>query len=71
MYNMNPYEAINHPNFSHARQGKGLWRDIVWIYHFDKESPSGVILVSSGQSSEVDPILRAVKHTSPLSPDER
>ena len=68
---MNVSEAINHPNFSHARQGKGCWREIVYIYHRDKSSPSGVSLAASGKTSEVDPILRNIENTSPLSPDER
>jgi hypothetical protein len=64
-------EAIESPLFIHARQGKGLWRDIVYIYHKDSTSPSGKILAASGTSAEVDPILAEVKRTSALSPDER
>lgn len=63
-------EAIRHPNFSHARAGRGCWRDTVNIYHRDPTSPSGVIMVSGGYASEVDPLLRAIRHTSALSPTE-
>lgn len=67
---MNTREAIHHPNFSHARQGTGCWRDQVWVYHRDPESPSGVLAVAAGPSAEVGPILRE-RGTSPLSPTER
>lgn len=63
--------AVRHPNFSHARQGDGCWRDVVWIYHRDVNSPSGVRLAASGDQSVVDPIIRAVRQTSALSPTER
>jgi hypothetical protein len=64
-------EAIHHPNFSHCRQGDGCWRDIVWIYHRDHNSPSGVKLAASGESAVVDPLVRAIRRTSALSPTER
>lgn len=63
-------EAIRHPNFSHARAGNGCWRDSVRIYHRDPTSPSGVMMVSSGDASEVDSLLRAIRNTSALSPTE-
>jgi hypothetical protein len=68
---LTPHEAIAHENFSHSRQGTGCWRDVVWIYHRDKTSPSGVRLVASGDAQDVDPILRNYRNTSPLSPTER
>jgi hypothetical protein len=64
-------EAIEHPKFSHARQGDRCWRDVIWIYHFDSDSPSGVKLVSSGYTAEVEPMLRKIQKTSQLSPTER
>lgn len=68
---MSVREAITHPSFSHARAGSGCWRDVRWIYHRDKSSPSGVSLVAGGDASEVEPILRETRNTSPLSPTER
>jgi hypothetical protein len=38
---------VNHENFSHTRMGDGCWREVVWIYHHDPKSPSGVSLVGS------------------------
>jgi hypothetical protein len=64
-------DAINSPNFSHSRAGDGCWRDVRWIYHLDNASPSGVKLVAAGDKSVVEPILRQLKNTSPLSPTER
>jgi hypothetical protein len=64
-------DAIASPNFSHARAGSGCWRDVVWLYHRDPESPSGFTLAASGDKSEVEPLLRARRNTSPLSPEER
>jgi len=63
-------EAIRHKNFSHARAGRGCWRATVRIYHRDPTSPSGVIMMSSGDASEVDPLLRSIHNTSALSPTE-
>lgn len=63
--------AVRHPNFSHARQGDGCWRNTVWIYHRDEKSPSGVKLAVGGDAAVVDPIIRAVQRTSALSPSER
>lgn len=63
-------DAIASPKFSHARQGDGCWRNVVWIYHFAPESPSGVLLAASGDASEIDPLLRAKRNTSALSPTE-
>lgn len=63
--------AVRDPNFSHARQGDGCWRDVVWIYHRDPKSPSGVTLAVGGDSAVVDPIIRKMRQTSALSPTER
>lgn len=63
--------AVRHPNFSHARQGTGCWRDLVWIYHRDPASPTGVKCAVGGDSAIVDPIIREVRRTSALSPTER
>ncbi len=63
-------DAIASPDFSHARAGDGCWRTVVWIYHRDHKSPSGVSLVASGDKSIVEPLLRNRRNASPLSPDE-
>jgi hypothetical protein len=63
--------AIMHPAFSHARSGDGCWRDLVWIYHTNNASPTGVTLVISADKSVAEPLLRAKRATSPLSPSER
>ncbi len=66
-------EAINHPAFSHARQGSGCWRDVVWIYHLDPASPSGVTLAPIEEqytAADANALLRA-RRTSALSPTER
>ena len=63
--------AVRDPAFSHARRGDGCWRDVVWVYHRDPKSPSGVTLAVGGDASVVDPIIRAVRHSSALSPTER
>jgi hypothetical protein len=63
-------QAIQSESFSHARAGDGCWRDIVWVYHRDAESPSGYTLAASGDKSVVEPLLRD-RQTSPLSPTER
>lgn len=63
--------AVRDSAFSHARQGDGCWRNTVWIYHRDPKSPSGYRLAVGGDSSVVDPIIRAVRKTSALSPTER
>lgn len=67
-------DAINSPNFSHARQGTGCWRDVVYIYHRDPSSPSGVKLAEIEENytaAEADALLRSRRNTSPLSPTER
>jgi len=63
--------AVRDPKFSHARQGTGCWRDLVWIYHRDFKSPSGFTLAAGGEASFVDPIIREIQNTSALSPTER
>ena len=63
--------AVTNPNFSHARQGTGCWRGVVYVYHRDPESPTGVKLALGGDSSVVDPIIREHRRTSALSPTER
>lgn len=66
-------EAINSAAFSHARRGSGCWRDVVWIYHLDQHSPSGVKLADiedTYTADEAEALLR-VRSTSPLSPTER
>ncbi len=64
-------DAIRHPDYSHSRRGNGCWRDVVWIYHRNPASPSGVTLAASGDASAVEPLLRSLVNNSPLSPRER
>jgi hypothetical protein len=61
---------LNHPNFSHTRQGDGCWRDLVWIYHFEPKSPSGVLLAGSADTKVFDAAKKS-RQASPLSPTER
>lgn len=63
--------AIRDPNFSHSRAGDGCWRDVRWIYHRDPESPTGVKLAIGGDAAVVEPLIRSIRSTSPLSPTER
>lgn len=62
--------AVCDPKFSHARQGDGCWRDVVFIYHYDEASPSGFKLAVGGDQSVVDPIIREARQPSALSPVE-
>ena len=70
---MTPREAITHKNFSHTRRGDGCWRDVVWIYHYDPASPSGVTLAEHDKATanEIEALVREIRFTSPLSPTER
>lgn len=63
--------AVRHPAFSHARQGTGCWRDLVFIYHRNPDSPAGVTLALGADAAIANPILRAVQNTSALGPAER
>jgi hypothetical protein len=70
---LNITNAVNSPNFSHARQGDGCWRDVVWIYHRDPSSPSGVKLAEISEpytAGEADALIRA-RGTSALSSTEK
>jgi hypothetical protein len=64
-------EVILSPLFSHTRAGDGCWRNIVWVYHNDPASPSGVSLAAGFEREIAEPILRELRATSPLSPTER
>jgi len=44
---------LGHPNYSHTRMGDGCWRDVVWIYHRCKDSPSNVVLVGASNVETV------------------
>ena len=63
-------DAIEDPKFSHSRSRHwcGAW--LTYIYHRDPESPSGVKLAAAGDAVIVDPIIREIRNTSPLSPTE-
>jgi hypothetical protein len=70
---MNLIDAVNSPLFAHARRGSGCWRDVVWIYHRDPTSPSGVTLAPIEDvytAEQADNALRE-RSTSALSPTER
>ena len=67
--------AIQSPLYQHsrARGGPGgghggYW--VTYIYHRDVTSPSGVQCAARGDSGIVDPLLRALRDNSPLSPTE-
>ena len=67
--------AITSPNYQHsrARGGPGGGHGGAWvtyIYHRDVTSPSGVMCVARGDSAIIDPLLRALRNNSPLSPTE-
>jgi hypothetical protein len=64
-------EAVTNSSFSHARQGTGCWRDVVWIYHFDAESPSCFKLALGADASEVNPIIHEYRRPATLSPAEK
>lgn len=63
-------EAVRSPLFSHARTKRWCGVEVTYLYHRDPESPSGVRLAACGRADEVDPVLRAFRSTSPLSPTE-
>jgi hypothetical protein len=63
-------EALSDPVFSHARRGDGCWRNVVWIYRRDPDSPSGVVLVLGADAAVAEPLLRSLRRTSPISPVE-
>jgi hypothetical protein len=58
---------VRDPLYSHTRMGDGCWRDVVWIYHTNANSPSGVVLV--GSTSEK--ILLQCRKEYPLPPFPR
>lgn len=63
-------EAVLSPHYSHSRQGTGCWRDVVWIYHYDPNSPSCFKLAVGGDQSLVNPIIAELRHPGALSPTE-
>lgn len=64
--------ALKSPHFSHTRIGSGCWREVVWIYHRDPSSPSGVHLAGSCTEAEFNEIsFLAPRWASPLSPTEK
>ena len=65
----NAIEAVSHPNFSHARTGNGIMRGLVHVYH-RADSPTGVKLFASYEADDIEPALRSIRSTSPLSPTE-
>jgi hypothetical protein len=67
--------AITSPNYQHSRARGGPggghgggW--VTYVYHRDLLSPSGVMCAARGDSSIVDPLIRALRNNSPLSPTE-
>jgi hypothetical protein len=62
-------DLVSRGEVSHSRMGRGLWRDVVWVYGRDSGSPSGVKLVAA----TIEPLLGRARLTgrlSPLSPVE-
>jgi len=64
--------AIDSEMFSHARQRSWCRVEIVYIYHRDPVSPSGVRLAASTTEEDTEALdyLRSRRGTSPLSPTE-
>ena len=62
--------AIVSPLFSHSRARKwcGVW--LVYIYHHDVASPTGIVLAKSGPEDIAVGLLTKHGRTSPLSPTE-
>lgn len=65
--------AIKSDRFAYARarqfmRYKGDW--LVYIYHLNEKSPTGVILAAGGWDKDVAPILKKYGRTSPISPTE-
>ena len=63
--------AIESPLFVHARAGTLFYSNCTLIYHRDAGSPSFVKLAAMGDAHLVDPLIREIRDTSALSPDER
>ena len=64
-------EALASDGFSHARCRRWCGAMIVYVYHRDPESPSGVWLAASAvESPEIDGLFRKYNRPSPLSPTE-
>lgn len=61
---------LNHENFSHTRSGDGCWREVIWIYHRDVLSPSGVTLAGSTTEAIFNAVPTPPAGSSPLSPVE-
>lgn len=55
---MNIQEAVVNDKFSHYRSGNGCWRKLVLIYHRDETSPTGYMMVASGNRDEVLEVLK-------------
>jgi len=61
--------ALTSSKFSHARS-RNFCGWVTHIYHRDPESPTGVRLACGGDAKIVDPLIRELRKTSPLSPTE-
>lgn len=65
-------QAIASDKFSHSRVRSWCGTNIVYIYHYDGTSPTGVHLACGADDTpETDALLRKYHRTSPLSPTER
>jgi hypothetical protein len=63
-------EAIEHPDYAYARAGDRIMRNDTLIYHWERESPSGVHLAFTAPKTEAEPLIRELRSNSPLSPSE-
>jgi hypothetical protein len=63
-------ELLNDQKFSHTRIGTGCWREVIWIYHFDDNSPTRVKLAGSTDETILAQVTNRPRHSSPLSPTE-
>lgn len=62
--------AIKDPRFSHTRVRSWCGCQIVYAYHADAGSPSGVVLAAGLDERLAEPILRKHRKSGPLSPVE-
>jgi len=68
---MTPEEALAHPNFSHARAKSWCRQWVIYIYHRDPESPTGVQMAAGAPDTpELEALFRKYNRPSPLSPTE-
>ena len=62
--------AVTSPKFSHTRYRRFACADLVYVYHRDPTSPSGVKLAVMSDQDVVESILSQHRKAMPLSPTE-